>query len=78
MHEWMDVYATSCPREANSSIVDLKLIYRDPPATWKPAIRADEAELTASNSKHKVKTAILTFRVLNHVCMLLKCLRHVY
>ena len=67
MQKLMDIYATSCPREDNSSIVCLKLMYRDPPATWKPAIWADKAELTASNSENNVKRAILTLRALNHV-----------
>ena len=51
-------YFTSWPREANSSIVCLMLMYCDPPRVIKPTIRAGEPELTASNSKSNENRAI--------------------
>ena len=45
-------------------MICLMLMYPDPPIATKPAILADEAELTANNSKSKDNTTIFVSFVL--------------
>ena len=50
-------HATSCPRVANFSRMFLVFMYCDPPVVWKPAIRAEKAELISSVRAKSAKKA---------------------
>lgn len=50
-------------------MVCFTLIYRDPPATKKPAIRADKAELKAISRGNNNSTAISSLYTFNHGIM---------
>ena len=55
----LGAHSTSWPLEASSAIICRMVLYCDPPTVQKPAIRAQEAPLTASERRSRGNNAIL-------------------
>ena len=61
--DYIDCLSTWWPREASSSMICFMLIYCDPPRAMKPAIHADETELTTNASKNSGNNNAIFFFV---------------